>query len=102
MRFQDKVCIVTGAGSGIGKAASLQFAREGGKVLLADLSEQHGNEAALEIVRANGHAIFVKCDVGDPDNVKSAVKTAVDNWGKIDVLVNGKLVKTITFTVVHP
>lgn len=94
MRFQDKVCLVTGAGSGIGKATSLQFAREGAKVLLADLSEQHGNETADEIAAAKGDAIFVKCDVGNPDNVKSAIKTAVDNWGKIDVLVNDAAMMT--------
>jgi NAD(P)-dependent dehydrogenase (short-subunit alcohol dehydrogenase family) len=94
MRFHDKVCIVTGGGSGIGKAACLQFAREGGKVLIADLNERHGSATALEIVRCKGDSIFVKCDVGDPDNVKSAIKIAVDNWGKIDVVVNDAALMT--------
>jgi NAD(P)-dependent dehydrogenase (short-subunit alcohol dehydrogenase family) len=94
MRFEDKVCLVTGGGSGIGKAACLQFAREGGKVLVADLDEAHGNETALEIARAKGDAVFSKCDVGNPVDVKSAVKLAVDEWGKIDVLVNDAAMMT--------
>ena len=54
MRFTDKVCVVTGGGSGIGKAACVQFAREGGKVVVVDLNEQHGNETVQEITRRKG------------------------------------------------
>ena len=94
MRFKDKVCIVTGGGSGIGKAACVQFAREGGKVAVVDLNEQHGNETVQEITKARGDAVFAKCDVGDPENVKAAIKTAVDKWGKIDVVVNDAAMMT--------
>lgn len=94
MRFRDKVCIVTGGGSGIGKAACLQFAREGGKVLVADLNEQHGNETVQEIEKAKGEAVFAKCDVGKPEDVRAAVKTAVDRWGRIDVVVNDAAMMT--------
>ena len=94
MRFTNKVCIVTGGGSGIGKAACLRFAREGGKVVVADLNEKHGAETAQEITDAKGDAVFATCDVGDPENVKATIKTAVDKWGKIDVVVNDAAMMT--------
>ncbi|HCC57769.1 MAG TPA: sugar dehydrogenase, partial [Solibacterales bacterium] len=94
MRFDGKVCIVSGGGSGIGKAACQQFAREGGKVIVADLNQQHGEETVQEIGRAQGESIFVKCDVGNPDDVKAAIKAAVDRWGKIDVVVNDAAMMT--------
>lgn len=94
MRFNGKVCIVSGGGSGIGKAACQQFAREGGKVLVADLNEQHGNATVQQIAQAKGEAVYAKCDVGNPDDVKAAIKMAVDTWGKIDVVVNDAAMMT--------
>jgi glucose 1-dehydrogenase len=94
MRFKDKVCLVTGGGSGIGKAACMQFAHEGGKVVVVDLNEQHGNQTVQEITQAKEEAVFAKCDVGNPENVKAAVKMAVDKWGKIDVVVNDAAMMT--------
>lgn len=94
MRFEGKVCIVTGGGSGIGKAACKRFATEGGKVVVVDLNERHGNETAEEITQSNGEAIFAKCDVGNPDDIKAAIRTAVEKWGKIDVLVNDAAMMT--------
>src|SRR5690349_18706744 len=94
MRFTDKVCLVTGGGSGIGKAACKQFAREGGKVTVVDLDQQHGNQTVQEITEAKGQAVFAKCDVGNPDQVKAAVKATVDKWNKIDVVVNDAAMMT--------
>lgn len=94
MRFKDKVCIVTGGGSGIGRAACARFAREGGKIVVADLNEQHGGETVQAIVQANGEAVFAKCNVGEPADVKAAVRTAVDKWGRIDVVVNDAAMMT--------
>jgi len=94
MRFSSKVCIVTGAGSGIGKAIARQLAKEGGKVCVVDLNEGHGNQTAAEITAANGEAIFVKCDVGDPAEVRAVVKAALDRWQKIDVVVNDAAMMT--------
>ena len=64
MRFAGKVCLVSGAGSGIGKATAKQLAKEGGKVVVIDLNEQHGSETVQEIATDKGEAIFAKCDVG--------------------------------------
>lgn len=94
MRFKEKVCIVSGAGSGIGKAVAKQLAHEGGKVAVIDLNEQHGNQTVQEIASDNGEAIFAKCNVGDVNEVKAAIKAAVDKWQKIDVVVNDAAMMT--------
>ena len=94
MRFTGKVCVVTGGGSGIGKAACKQFAREGAKVVVVDLNDQHGNQTVQEIADAKGEAIFAQCDVGNPQEIKSAIKAALDKWSKIDVLVNDAAMMT--------
>ena len=63
MRFQDKVCLVTGGGSGIGRAACERFATEGGRVVVVDLNDEHGADAVKAIVASGGHAIFAKANV---------------------------------------
>lgn len=102
MRFADKVCLVTGAGSGIGKAIAKQFADEGAKVAVIDLNEQHGNATVQEIASAQGQALFAKCDVGNPGEVQSAVKATLDQWGQIDVLVNDAAMMTFKAIVDLP
>lgn len=94
MRFSNRVCMVSGAGSGIGKACAMQFAREGGKVTVIDLNEQHGNQTVQEISNAKGEAIFAKCDVGNPAQIQAAVKATTDKWQKVDVVVNDAAMMT--------
>ncbi len=94
MRFTDKVCLVTGGGSGIGKAACERFAREGGKVAVVDLKEDHGNQTVQAIQAAGGQAIFAKADVGNPNDIKTSINAAVDKWGRIDVVVNDAAMMT--------
>jgi NAD(P)-dependent dehydrogenase (short-subunit alcohol dehydrogenase family) len=94
MRFVNKVCIVTGAGSGIGRAAALRFASEGGNVAVLDRNEQGGNETVGLITERKGSATFIKCDVGDEDEIKQAVGKTVEKWGKVDVLVNNAAMMT--------
>jgi glucose 1-dehydrogenase len=94
MRFSGKACVVTGAGSGIGKAVALQLAREGGKVLVVDLNEQHGRQTVEEISSAHGEALFAKCNVGDPAEVKAALQAAVQQWQKVDIVVNDAAMMT--------
>jgi glucose 1-dehydrogenase len=96
MRFANKVCLVSGAGSGIGKAVALQMAREGGKVLVVDLDEGHGQQTVGEISAANGQALFAKCNVGEPAEVKTAVQAAVHKWQKVDIVVNDAAMMTFT------
>jgi len=94
MRFSDKVCIVTGGGSGIGRATCQRFASEGGKVVVADLNAEHGNETVKMTTSKGGTAIFQNCDVGKSADVQATVGAAMKKWGKIDVVVNNAAMMT--------
>ncbi|GAX49679.1 SDR family NAD(P)-dependent oxidoreductase [Streptomyces olivochromogenes] len=87
-RVADKVCVVTGAGSGIGRAIAHRLAEEGGKVLCADLSENTARETAAEITAAGGVAEGRAVDVSSSAEVDAMVEAAVARWGRVDVLVN--------------
>jgi len=87
-RLERKVAIVTGSGSGIGKASAILFAKEGAKVVVADWSEEWGEETVSAIKADGGEAIFVKTDVSSEEAIKNMIKTAVDTYGKLDVLFN--------------
>lgn len=87
-RVQDKVCIVTGAGSGIGKATAIRLAEEGGKVLCVDLNLESAQATTQEILKMDGVALAIQADVGNVDQVNTFVARAVETWGRIDVLVN--------------
>jgi glucose 1-dehydrogenase len=93
-RFAGRVCLVTGGGSGIGRACCERFAVEGGRAVIADLNDAHGRETVAAITAAGGEAIFTHCDVGSSSDVQSAIRAAVDRWGKIDVLVNNAAMMT--------
>jgi NAD(P)-dependent dehydrogenase (short-subunit alcohol dehydrogenase family) len=87
-RLTGKVAIITGAGSGMGKATALLFAKEGAKVIAAEIVEQAGRATAQAIEEEGGEAIFVKADVAKKEDVEAMVKAAVDRYVKIDILVN--------------
>ena len=86
MRFEDKVAIVTGGASGIGRASALRFARDGAKVAVADIDTQGGNQTITQIRDLGGEAVFVECDVARSDDVKRLVSTVVDRYGGVDIL----------------
>lgn len=86
--LENKVAIVTGAGSGIGKAICLLYAKEGAKIVVSDISEKAGNETVSEIKDAGGKAIFVKADSSKPEDNKNLVEQTVKEFGGLHVAVN--------------
>jgi NAD(P)-dependent dehydrogenase (short-subunit alcohol dehydrogenase family) len=95
-RVAGKVAVVTGAGSGIGRAAALRLAEQGAKVVLVDLVDGRSQEVEKEIQEHGGEAFFADTDVSDPARVERALKQAADKYGRIDILfanagVNGTL-----------
>jgi NAD(P)-dependent dehydrogenase (short-subunit alcohol dehydrogenase family) len=87
-KLEDKVAIITGAGSGFGRATSILFSKEGAKVVVADIVEKSGKET-VDLIKANGgEAIFVKVDVSKSADCENMVKVAVESYGKLDILFN--------------
>ena len=86
--LENKVAIITGAGSGIGKAISLLYAAEGAKIVVSDIDEKGGNETVSEIRAKGGEAFFVKADTSKPDDNKNIVEQAVKQFGGLHIAVN--------------
>ncbi|MEU8176988.1 3-oxoacyl-ACP reductase [Microbispora hainanensis] len=82
-RLQDRVAVITGAGSGIGLATARRFAQEGAKVVVADLDEEAGAKAAAEV-----GGLFVKADVANEDDVTRMYRTAFEEFGSVDIAFN--------------
>ena len=91
MRFQNKVVFITGAARGIGKSFAEAFAKEGAKVVIADINIEGANTAAKEI---GSNALAVKMDVTKQDSIDQAVNTVVDQLGGIDILINNAAIFT--------
>jgi NAD(P)-dependent dehydrogenase (short-subunit alcohol dehydrogenase family) len=87
MRFENKVCIVTGAASGIGRATAIAFANEGAKVVVSDVSDNI-NEVVDSINEQGGEAVAQLCDISNWASVEALVQTAVTTYGRLDCLVN--------------
>ncbi|MCU6499988.1 3-hydroxybutyrate dehydrogenase [Rugamonas sp. A1-17] len=97
MKLKDKVCIVTGAASGIGKEIALVYAREGGKIVIADLNLEAAQATANEL-KASGHqAMAVAMNVVDEGQVNAGIASVVEAWGQIDVLVSNAGIQ-----IIHP
>ena len=87
-RLDHKTTVVTGGGSGIGKAISIIFAEQGSDVQVLDVNEKGGQEVISEIIRGGGNAVFRNCDVSDQAAVKKAVEDIIAKKGSIELLVN--------------
>jgi len=88
LRLHDKVAIITGGASGIGKESSLLFAAEGAAVVVSDVDEQNGQAVVDSIVKKGGKAVFVRADVGSAKDTEALVHAAEKHFGKLNVLFN--------------
>src|SRR4051794_25705143 len=86
MILQDRVAIVTGAGSGIGRAGAEILARQGAAVVVADRNDEAGKETASRIEASGGRALAVATDVGDDSQLERLVKRALEAFGRVDIL----------------
>lgn len=88
MRLKEKVALITGAGSGIGREMALLFAREGASIVVADINQEEGNRVAEEVTSAGGKARFVKADISQAKDAENMVTLAEREFGQLDILVN--------------
>ncbi len=84
--LDGRVALITGGASGIGRSVGLRFADEGARVVLADLQEEEGERARQEVEERGAEAAFVRCDVSSPEDVERAVATALDRFGRLDIV----------------
>ena len=86
MQLEGKVALITGAGSGIGKAAALLLAREGAKTAILSRSEDELNKVAAEIERGGGEALVLTADISQPEAMERAVQQIVQRWQRLDIV----------------
>ncbi|MHB8148066.1 MAG: SDR family NAD(P)-dependent oxidoreductase, partial [Vulcanimicrobiaceae bacterium] len=96
MRFANKTCIVTGGGSGIGRATCLQMAAEGGRVVAADLQLASAQATVDAVKAAGGTAIAAQVDIGNSAQVQAVIATALSTYGTLDVIVNDAAMMSFT------
>ena len=97
MRLKGKVSIITGAAGGMGAEEARLFAREGSKVIIADILEAESQQVEAEINESGGEALFVRLDVTSEDHWHRTVETAVSRFGKLDTLVNNAGISSRAF-----
>jgi len=97
MKLKNKVCLITGSASGIGKEIALTFAREGGKIVIADINRKAAETTAAEISATSASAMGIEMNVVDEEQVNAGIKKVVLAWGGIDVLVSNAGIQ-----IIHP
>ncbi len=86
LRLARKVAVVTGGGSGIGKASVMEFARNGAKVILLDRTPENAEKVKRQVEEAGGEALVIECDIEQPQQVKEAIDQAAATWGRLDIV----------------
>src|SRR6516225_5581093 len=86
--LKDKVSVITGAGSGVGRASALRFAEEGAAVVCADIDLDRAKETVAQLEASGGPAVAERCDVAQDADVAAAIASAVGHFGRLDVMFN--------------
>jgi NAD(P)-dependent dehydrogenase (short-subunit alcohol dehydrogenase family) len=87
-QLENKVALITGSGSGIGKAAAILFAEQGAKVVISDINESHGHSTVEELKKKGGDAFFIKADSSKPEDNEALIKQTIQKYGRLDIAVN--------------
>ena len=99
MRLKDKIALITGAGEGIGRAIALSFAKEGAKIVIADINFKNAKKVSEEIITLGSKSLAIKTDVSKQKEVNQVVNRATDKFKRIDILVNNAgISKILPFT----
>jgi NAD(P)-dependent dehydrogenase (short-subunit alcohol dehydrogenase family) len=88
MRLKDKVALITGAGSGIGRETSLLFASEGAKIVVVDINDAGGQETVSQVEAQGGQAIYVRADISKAADCEKMVRAAEESYGQLNILFN--------------
>lgn len=94
-RLKDKVAFITGGASGLGRSAAISFVNEGANIVISDLNEEKGKQVVEEIQSNGGKALFVLLNVTSEENWKAAIHQTVEEFGKLDILVNSAGISVI-------
>jgi NAD(P)-dependent dehydrogenase (short-subunit alcohol dehydrogenase family) len=104
MKLMDRIAVITGAGSGIGRASALEFAREGARVVVADINTPSAQETVKQVQALGGQALAVETDVADPNSVQRLVEATLKDFAQVHVLFNDAAIqvnKTVEDTTVE-
>ncbi len=101
LQFQNKIALVTGAGSGIGRASALEFAKEGAKVVVVDIDLKGGKETVHLIQKKGGEALFVRADISKSQETRKLIKKVIRTYGQLDFAHNNAGVGSFKASVSH-
>lgn len=101
MKLQDRVAVITGGGSGIGRASANLFSREGAAVIVSDVDRSGGEETVAAIRSLGANAVFVPCDVSQERDVENLIQTAMKRFGRLDILFNNAGIGVTAFITEH-
>jgi len=88
MTIKDKIVVLTGAASGIGRSTAVLFAKEGAKLILSDVQDEEGSKTLKKVKDEGAEVTYIHCDVSKTDDVKKMINFTIDKYGRIDILIN--------------